>query len=103
MGGGSRSGTEVPKNPEPSAAVTGVLRLSSILPNFSAAMRTLVSGFSKEVSEDKFGGLLESRKGEDGGEVAMGGEKQRRLRETVGNTRAFFFSGTSGLVPGLGK
>jgi len=35
--------------------------------------------------------------------VAVGGEKQRRLNETQGNTRDFFLSGTSGLDPGLGK
>lgn len=130
IAGGSRRGTVLPKKLAPSAAVTGVFKLSSILSNWwpwSVEWRGepfpwglwVPPAFSKEVTDDasvvsgddtevgSFGGqkisLLLDKVGEDGGEVAVGGEKHRRLNETQGNTRDFFLSGTSGLVPGLGK
>lgn len=106
MGGGSKMGTEVPKNPAPAAAVTGVLRLSSILSKIlSEERRDFGSSLSRDpvVSDD--GGLNESLLscGDGGGDVAVGGEKHRRLSDTQGRTRAFFRSGMSGLDPGLGK
>jgi len=93
----------VPKKPLPAAAVTGVLRLSSTLSKASA--EDLESSLSREVSDNLEGlkGSLFSSCGDEGGEVAVGGEKHKRLSETQGSTRAFFRSGNSGLDPGLGK
>lgn len=104
----------MPKKLAPSAAVTGVLRLSSILSNCPSPDVRWEDLSELDLSADKddgetgsFGGenisrLLENV-GEVGGEVAVGGEKHKRLNETHGNTRDFFLSGTSGLDPGLGK
>lgn len=114
MGGGSRRGTVVPKKLAPSAAVTGVLRLSSIFPNGSSLLPGSDLSKDREAradGEEIEGNLkislleleLPPSVGDDGGLVAAGGEKHRRLSETQGNTRDFFRSGTSGLVPGLGK